>query len=184
MSERPLQSDQLPPSEPGRPPHRGEWGWFRLSLLCFLATPVVVILFPSLLLLALLMVPTAVALLVDSRPEKHAATSVGLLNFCGTLPALVDLWEKGQTLLQARMLLSDPLSWLLAMGAAALGWLLVLLATPLTHSYLSLVTQTRLRGLRRQQQRLVEEWGEDVALQRPRNAETSPQDEPGAQEVS
>lgn len=149
------------------PARRGGWGWMRISAAVLLATPLLAVLFPSAVLLGVLMLPTLVAVIVDRRPEKHAAIAVGLLNFCGTLPALADLWSRGQMIGNSLLLLGESMTWLTAFGAAGLGWLLVLLATPMAHTYLTLTTQGRLRVLQRQQQRLVEEWGEAVALQDP-----------------
>lgn len=163
MTRSNLQPSQQTPAVAAAP--RRSWGWMRISAAVLLATPVLAVLFPSAALMGVLMLPTLAAAIGDRRPEKHAAIAIGLLNFCGTLPALADLWSRGQVLSNSILLLGEAMTWLTAFGAAGLGWLLVLLATPLAHTYLSLTTQARLRALQRQQQRLVEEWGEAVALQ-------------------
>lgn len=138
-------------------------GRTRLITLLVIGLPVVGLLLPSVLLLAAMALPTLAAAIVDRRRERYLTLTVGLLNLSGTLPALWDLWAQGQTYRAALAGLLDPLSWLAAYGGAGAGWLIYLVIPPFVATYYALLTQARLRQLRRRQQQLIEAWGEEVA---------------------
>jgi len=130
-----------------------------------LALPLVGVLFPTCLVLGAGMVPTALAFLFDRGREKYLVLSVAMLNFCGILPAVAELWARGQSISSAAATLADPLAWVIAYGAAALGWLLHMGMPPIVSVYYEQLTKTRIRQLAQQQKTLVEIWGEDVKLE-------------------
>ncbi len=124
--------------------------------------PVVVVLLPSCIVLAVNMLPTIVAYAVDKSREKYLAITVGLLNICGTLPALAGLWQQGQSYDAALDISSNPFHWLMAYGAAAIGWAIYLGLPPILGHYYGITSQARLHNHQRKQQILVEGWGEEV----------------------
>ena len=72
-------------------------GTGKLVMTGLLLLPVVAVLLPSCIVLTVNMVPTFVAYMVDKSHEKYLAITVGLLNACGALPALAELWMQGQS---------------------------------------------------------------------------------------
>lgn len=122
-----------------------------------------IFLFGTFIVLMVMMLPTVVAFFVDRSPKKYLARCVGSINVCGTLPGLLDLWLQGQTVAAAGAILSDVFYWLYAYGAAALGWALFTGVPSLIASYVSVKAQRRVAEMRAKQQKLVEEWGEEVA---------------------
>ena len=124
--------------------------------------PVIAVLLPSCIVLVVNMVPTIVAYVVDRSHEKYLAITVGLLNICGTLPSLVKLWQNGQSYGAALSISSDPFHWLMAYGAAAIGWTVYLGLPPILEHYYGITSQARLLNHQRKQQVLVEAWGEEV----------------------
>src|SRR3546814_11322315 len=44
-----------------------------------------------------ILAPTWVAYITDRSRDKHLGIAVGMLNFAGTLPAIIDLWTRGQS---------------------------------------------------------------------------------------
>jgi hypothetical protein len=138
-------------------------GSVRLIVTGVLMLPVVAILMPSCIVLAIDMAPTIVAYVVDRTREKYLAITVGLLNLCGALPAEVALWQRGQSYAAAMDIASDAFFWLMAYGAAAVGWVIYLMLPPMLRHYYGTTTQARLLSHRRKQQTLVETWGEEVA---------------------
>lgn len=136
------------------------WSWAAGTILLL---PLLVVLSPTVLVLAVAMLPTLTAVLVDRSPEKHLALSVGFLNFCGALPAVADLWFLGQTLAVATNLIQEASVWLAAYGMAALGWLIYMVLPPAAGAYLAKLSESRIRALRRNQQSLVDAWGDEVA---------------------
>lgn len=141
---------------------RGGTNWGRLSLLLVVALPAMVVLLPTTLVTLVLGLPTLVALLVDRSRERYLVATVGLLNLCGLLPALIALWNRGQSIDAAFRLLTDLLYWLVAFGAAGVGWAIFISLPPLLTSYFGLISQRRLQQLRKRQKQLIEAWGEDV----------------------
>lgn len=136
--------------------------WGRAALVLLFALPAMVVLLPTTILLFVLGLPTVVAFLVDRTRERYLVATVGLLNLCGSLPAVVALWDRGQSIDAAVRLLTDMLYWLIAFGAAGVGWALFISLPPLVASYYNLVTQRRIQQLRKRQKQLIESWGEEV----------------------
>jgi hypothetical protein len=129
------------------------------ALLGLVALP----LLPSLAVLAAGMAPTFLALVADRSRGKFLALSIGIPNFCGCLPALVQLWLRGQSFSAVGEVLADPLVWATAFGGAGLGWLVCMAMPPLAGAYYAAVSQSRQRALKTLQENLIEVWGEDVA---------------------
>ena len=129
------------------------------ALLGLLALP----LLPSLAVLAVVMAPTIVALVAERGRGRSLTLSVGIPNLCGCLPALVQLWSRGQGFSATGEVLADPMVWATAFGAAGLGWLVHMVMPPLVAAYYAAASQTRQRALETLQKSLIETWGEDVA---------------------
>ncbi len=124
--------------------------------------PVIAVLAPSCMVLTINMVPTIVAYVVDRSREKYLAVTVGLLNVCGSLPALAALWQQDQSYGAALDIASNPFYWLMAYGAAAIGWVVYLGLPPILEHYYGITSHARLHNHQRKQQILVEAWGEEV----------------------
>jgi len=119
--------------------------------------------FPTFLILAVGLMPAAVASLIDHSRERDLSGCILAANLSGLTPSLVKLWWGGNGLDQALALLSDVFVWLMAIGSAALGWVLVFLIPPLIEVLLIAVANQKLRRLRARQKHLIEEWGEEIA---------------------
>lgn len=128
-----------------------------------LAALALVVVLPSVLLLAVGMLPTLAAYLTDRTREKYAALTIGGLNYCGVLPSLVELWATGHAMEGVARELGSPQTWLVMYGAAALGWGLLSVAPGMVAHYVDARTRARVERLRGQQRQLIEEWGPGVA---------------------
>ncbi|HIP77477.1 MAG TPA: hypothetical protein EYH07_03310 [Kiloniellaceae bacterium] len=136
--------------------------WVKVLVLILLF-PFAALLLPTTLVVATMMAPTWVAYMTDRSAEKHLAITVGLLNFSGTLPAIIDLWSRGQSHDAAMLLLTDVFVWAIAYGAAMLGWVIFAFMPALVGSYFKMTTESRIKSLARQQKDLIDEWGHAVA---------------------
>ena len=141
------------------------------AVLAVSALPLLGILFPTCVVMGVAMLPTFSAYLFDRSRDKFLALTVGMLNFCGSLPAVAELWARGHSLPSAVQTLGEPMTWLLAYGAAGIGWLIHLGMPPIVSSYYAHASETRLRDLRIKQKELAEIWGEEVRAQAEANAE-------------
>ena len=135
--------------------------WAKLLLL-IIAAPIIAVLLPTTMLLCLGLIPTAAVYLNDKTREKSFTITVGLLNLCGILPSIGELWSRGQAMQVATETVVDPLFWLLAFGAAAIGWLIFMGMPPLIAAYYTLASDARVNKVLVKQQALVEMWGEEV----------------------
>lgn len=136
--------------------------WAKILVLILLF-PFAALLLPTTLVFATMMAPTWVAYVTDRSSEKHLAITVGLLNFSGALPAIIELWSQGQSHDAAMMLISDVFVWVVAYGAAMSGWVLFGVMPILVGGYFKMTTESRIKLLARQQKALIDEWGHAVA---------------------
>lgn len=154
------------------------------AVLAVSALPLLGILFPTCVVIGAGMLPTFAAYLFDRSRDKYLALTVGMLNFCGSLPAVADLWARGHSLSSAVQTLGEPMTWLFAYGGAMIGWLIHLGMPPIVSGYYAHASETRLRDLLIKQKELTEIWGEDVRAQAEANAEsgqgTNPGDDPAS----
>jgi len=151
-----------PPVPPTRGPRRRRGAGGLLVLLLFLI-PAAALFMPTALIVLVGMVPTLVALIVDRDPEKFAAITVGPINFCGVLPAALALWQGQHSVDRASAILSDPNTWLIMYGAAAAGWLIYFTVPPAVGAFIAHRNEVEIKRLTDHQERLVEEWGPEVA---------------------
>jgi hypothetical protein len=136
--------------------------WVRLAILVFML-PAAAVLLPSTILLCVLMMPTLCAWIVDRVPGRSLALSIGLLNGAGSIPGMVHLWTQGHDLTSLSRVLADPYVWFVAYLAAGAAWLIFMMLPPVLRRYYAFSTQSRLRTLNKRQDKLREEWGDEVA---------------------
>ncbi|MDR3424286.1 MAG: hypothetical protein P4M13_04300 [Alphaproteobacteria bacterium] len=122
---------------------------------------------PTLLLALVGLIPTYVAFTTDDDPQKSGATSVCAMNFAGLTPFVIDLWEKGQTMANAVHILSEANSWLVILGAAAIGQLIVYTVPPAIATLTLTNADARIKNLRKNLEMLKQSWGPDVATTKP-----------------
>src|SRR3546814_4013073 len=109
------------------------------------------VLLPTTLVVSVMMAPTWVATITDRSRDKHRGITVGMMNFAGTLPAIIDLWTRGQSHQTAMLLIGDVFVWALAYGAAFAGWGIFAVMPTLVGSFYRMTTDSRIKGLARQQ---------------------------------
>ena len=128
-----------------------------------LVAPLVVIFMPTVLLLAIALLPTFVAVVVDKGPKRYGGITVGGLNFSGTVPYIFDLWSRDHSVEHALRILSDVVALMMIFGSAAVGWLLYMTAPVVVVGFLSATATRRLAQMKDKQKQLIEDWGPEVA---------------------
>ena len=116
----------------------------------------------TLILIAVGMLPTLVALVVDRSRDKLSAITVGSMNAAGLLVPLTQLWFGGNDVAQAMSILTRPGNGVIVYGAAAVGWGFDFLIPGLVARALVARRRQRIADLAAGQKTLVEAWGEDV----------------------
>jgi hypothetical protein len=130
--------------------------------LWILAAAIVCAFYESIVLLTVGMIPTGIALVMDRSRHKDQARSVGYLNFAGCLPWAVDFWISGGNLNRVFEIVGDPLILAVMYAAAATGWALCFIIRPFVSAYLAVAVDYREGQIRKRQEALVAEWGEEV----------------------
>ena len=148
----------------GRHIATGRSGLYALALaFSILAIGLLVFAAPALIVLFVGMAPTAVAIFIDRDPQKNASISVATLNIAGLSPYLVDFILGTASFNKAIGLVTDVFVLVVIYGAAAAGWVLVLILPPVSAIVLAVMADSRIAALRKEQRQLVEDWGEGVA---------------------
>jgi hypothetical protein len=119
---------------------------------------------PALLLFAVGSIPALVAYVVDREPGRNATLAVAAANFAGVAPFIFELLVKGPTMDRALAMLSDVFVIAVMFGTAGIGWLLVLGMPKIATVYIEVTNEVKIKQMRREQRRLVEEWGAGVAV--------------------
>ena len=113
------------------------------------------------------MIPTVVALFTESDRKGSSVTAIGAMNVAGITPFVIDLWQKGQTYENATIILSDPQTWLVMFGAAAVGQLILFAVPQAIASTTMARTEARISLLKDHMEVLKHTWGPDVATAKP-----------------
>lgn len=122
---------------------------------------------PTLILFVVGMVPTLVAIMTDNDRQKSSTIAVGAMNIAGIVPFAIDLWIKGQTMGDLFQILRDSTTWLVMLGAAGIGQLIVF-AVPQAVALLAFARdESRAKLLRRNLDSLKESWGPEVGTTKP-----------------
>ena len=142
-------------------------GKLRLIIMMIVFGSLAPFLMPTLTLLMIGMFPTFIALLTDKDRHQSSATAIGALNAAGVTPFIIDLWMKGQNMDNVFHILREPSNWLVMLGAAGVGQLIVF-AVPQAMASLTLArSEVRLKTLKHNLEQLKSTWGAEVATTKP-----------------
>lgn len=160
----------------GAPRGRAVIAWVVAPLVC-------IAFFPTILLLLIGMAPSIATYVIDKRPRKVTARAIGYLNFAGCLPYALKLWTGHNTISGVLTLVSDPSALMIMYSAAAVGWTLNFIMSPIMSAYLAVQHEAKARTIGNRQEELIKEWGGDVKGQfMPQEASPQPAAEPAAAE--
>lgn len=132
--------------------------WFLLSI--FVLTALVFL--PFTIVFSVCMIPTLVAAIIDNHPQKTVWLTVGAMNFAGTVPAWIQLWDAGHAVPAAFQIAFQSMTVIIAYGAAAAGSLIHHRVTPLVANVVLRKNQDRLKQIEKRQKELIRKWGEEV----------------------
>ena len=136
---------------------------FKPTLLLVLLLPAAALMAPIAIVMVAALVPSVVARIVDSNPNRYLTFTVLGLNLVGSLYFVHQVLTKGNSLEVVAMVLQDSIGWLAALSGAGCGWLLFLAVPPLIAKMAEAQSGLRLRRVHRDQTQLINECGEVVA---------------------
>lgn len=117
----------------------------------------------TLLLLLVTMLPTIVAYMTDTTRHRARVLAVGAMNLAGAAPFALELLRYDGDFAVFRDLLTFPVTYCVALGAAALGALIDWATVGAVSAMLLQRAQRRLRRIEVRQREIAERWGADVA---------------------
>src|SRR5882724_6569310 len=92
------------------------------ALYALLAVAVGAMIVPTMIVLCVALVPTAVAFIMERKNGYYGGLTVGALNLAGAAPYLTDMWFHEHTIAAAVHIITSVLAWAVFYGAAAVGW--------------------------------------------------------------
>jgi hypothetical protein len=98
----------------------------------------------------------------DRHHPAATARAATAANVAGVAPFVVELLMNGATMPRAVAMISDVFVIAVMFGTAGIGWLLVLGMPKVAAIYIEVTNETKIKMMRREQQRLVEEWGTGI----------------------
>ena len=133
-----------------------------LFLYAMLAIPIALMIIPTVIVLAVALVPTGVAFIMERGKGYYGGLTVGAMNLAGTAPYLADLWAQGHTVSIALGIITNVFAWMVFYGAALFGWAIYSSTPAAVSAFMVMTASKRIVGMREQQKELVQKWGPDV----------------------
>ncbi len=129
-----------------------------------------VVFMPTTIMLFFGMLPTVGAALMDRSGRGIKAVTVGAMNLAGAFPFLLSLWTTGHSSENAISLISDPRTIIVIYSAAAVGYLIDWAMGGLVATVLIQQSSSRMKEIKKRQQELVQQWGQEVTGEMPLDA--------------
>ncbi len=131
-------------------------------LYAFIAVPIGLMIVPTMVVLAVALVPTGVAFLLERKKGFYGGLTVGAMNLAGAAPFLADLWFDGHTIQAALDIITNVFAWMAFYGAAMFGWAIYSTTPGVIGTFMAMTAGRRIAAMRDQQKDLVQKWGPDV----------------------
>lgn len=153
----------------GKPgaPKKKKGGKLRFYTIMLLAGIIAPFMFPTAVLLFVGMLPTIFAFFIDKDRQYSSAIAIGAMNCAGITPFIIDLWLKGQTMGNVFQMLGEPSTWLIILGAAAVGQMIVSVIPQAMATVTLAHSESRIKHLKKNLEQLQENWGSDVGTTKP-----------------
>lgn len=121
------------------------------------------ILFSALsIILAIGMIPTLVAAIVDKSEGKMRALTIGVLNFAGCTPFMIEVFKAGNNIETAINYIVKPETIIVMYFAAGMGYVIDWAMTGIVSSLTIQKTKKRLKEIEKIKKELIERWGLEV----------------------
>jgi hypothetical protein len=133
-----------------------------IFLYLVIAVPLGLMIVPTMIVLAVALIPTGVAFLMERSKGLYGGITVGVMNLAGTLPYLADLWFSGHTIDGALDIITNVFAWMVFYGAAMFGWAIYSTTPSVVSTFMAMTAGHRITALRSSQRDLVQKWGPDV----------------------
>ena len=134
------------------------------SMFTVLAGPMLLMLLflPTTIVMFTMMLPTAIAALVDKNRPRALMITVGAANFSGAVSVWFELLRRGHSINSAKLLATDLDSLMASYGAALAGLLIYAIVVPMISTISSHAAEYEKNKIQKQQDQMVRTWGSDI----------------------
>ena len=133
-----------------------------IALYTLLAVAIGAMIVPTVIVLGVALVPTAVAFIMERKNGYYGGLTVGALNLAGTAPYLSDLWFHDHSIAAATTIVTSVLAWAVFYASAAVGWAIYAMTPNIVSSFIAMTAGRQITSLRAKERELVQIWGPDV----------------------
>lgn len=154
-----MSASSTPPASDKQSGKGAAWGIGVGILFALLA----VVLLPTTVVIAVGLVPAAVAFFVDSSRERLLGSTVLCMNAAGVLPAVLRLWKQGHNMDTAIQIITQPIILTVILVSSGVGWLLYIYTPQFVGKLVRKRAEMRIRALEKYQKELVDHWSPAVA---------------------
>jgi hypothetical protein len=133
-----------------------------IFLYLVIAVPLGLMVVPTMIVLAVALIPTGAAFLMERSKGYYGGITVGAMNLAGTMPYLADLWFGGHTIGGALDIITNVFAWMVFYGAAIFGWAIYSTTPSVVTTFNAMTAGRRIESFRNSQRELVQKWGPDV----------------------
>lgn len=138
----------------------------KVRLLLVALSVLSIVFLPTSMLLFFGMLPSIVATLISFRGRGARASTVTAMNLAGCIPFVFKLWSSENNFEGSVDILTSPNALMIMYTAAAFGYMIDWVVTGLVSSFLYQKGITRMKAIKKQQEKLIENWGEEVSGQK------------------
>lgn len=137
-------------------------GGFKKILVLFFLILCGVIFRPTAIILAVGMLPTIVAYLVDRSYEKNKTFTIGAMNFAGCFPYLITLWM-GENTTPVALNHLTPETIIIIYSIAGCGYFINWVVTAFIKAIIIQRTHTKIESIDKKLKAMEERWGQKVS---------------------
>lgn len=114
--------------------------------------------------LILALMPTIVAFYTDTDRKRSIFKIVGSGNLAATLPTLIPMLKDAMRMkhYDIESVITDPMMWMFIYMGAAAGWAMIYICRFISRFVVTMTYEYNITNLKKQQKKLVDEWGEDI----------------------
>ncbi|MGD9639378.1 MAG: hypothetical protein AB7U85_10060 [Alphaproteobacteria bacterium] len=159
MSKKPIKTQKK------QPPKKAGFGIFLSRLiLIILIMPVLIVIHPTIIFLSFAMLPTLIAFVLEKNKYQYKWLCIGGFNISGSFYYLLKMWFGSHTITEALNILLDVTSLIVIYGSACFGLLVYTIFPIIVGTLSQLAAYRRANNLKIVQQKLIENWGEEVKI--------------------
>ncbi len=118
--------------------------------------------YPSLICLGLALLPSFIAWKLESGGDRYLGGSIAVMNVPAALPVVFDVLRRGHDSAALVAVLSEPVSWLLPYGAAALAAMIYVAMPSFVIPFYFGRSGRRVTELEERRTELLEAWGDEI----------------------